>query len=295
MNNLSWRHHYIPEFYLKGFANLNGSFKIYDIEKHSFKKNGKDYSPESHFFEKNGNTLFANDGADDFIETKFYSQTDNRIAELFNKIKKSDADERFGLSEEDMPILQHFVSIMFWRIPSNYEQIKYLFKTKDLKEFGLSIKSRETGKEVYDESFENKLRNDPNIFKAMKHMLPYITFPRLFDCSTPLTIQTFPEQLPAICSDNPLIFEKSDFPDLYFDDFIFPMSHKHVLIRGKKIRDDVYTTIKVKIDLILLKQAKKYVSCTDQLYVELLNKLFNENYKSIDELKSEVFKELIEK
>jgi hypothetical protein len=294
MNNTSWRHHYIPEFYLKGFTDVNGFFKIYDVKKQSFKRNGKDFSPESHFFEKNGNTVFINNKADDFIETKYFSHTDNRIAILFDKIKNSEADTNFGLSDDDMPILQHFVSIMFWRVPTNYEQIKYLLKTKDLKAFGLILKSTKTGEEVKDESFENKLRNDPNFFKAIKHILPYVTFKRLFDCRTPLRLQTVPEQLPAICSDNPIIFEESIFPDLYFDDFIFPISHKHVFIRGK-IRDDVYNTIKIKIDLILLKQAKKYVSCTDQLYIEMLNKLFDDNYNSIDELKKEVFNELIEK
>ena len=28
MNQISWRHHYIPMFYLKGFTSKSGKFKI---------------------------------------------------------------------------------------------------------------------------------------------------------------------------------------------------------------------------------------------------------------------------
>ena len=126
----------------------------------------------------------------------------------------------------------------------------------------------------------------------MKNLIPYLTFPRIFDCDTPLTIQKFPEQLPAICSDNPVIIEKSVFPDIYFDDFIFPLTKKLVLIRGKKI-NNIWNTIKVDIDLITLKQAKKYVSCTDDYYIDMLNKYYENNYSSLKELKTSVFDRLL--
>jgi hypothetical protein len=183
---------------------------------------------------------------------------------------------------------------MFWRLPINYNQIEYLIKEKDLHELGLLFKSTETGEILRDSALELKLKNDPNFFKALKQILPNLTYKRIFDCKTPLTIQSFPDGLPSLCSDNPIIFEKSIFPDVYFDDFIFPLTNKHVFIRGKQI-NNVMTSIKVSIDLILMKQARKYVSCTDELYINLLNDHFDKNYGSLDELKSIVFQELIGK
>lgn len=53
----SWRHHYLPQFYLKGFTNENGTFKIYDVTQGKFLKDGKEFSPASYFFEKNANTI----------------------------------------------------------------------------------------------------------------------------------------------------------------------------------------------------------------------------------------------
>jgi len=55
------------------------------------------------------------------------------------------------------------------------------------------------------------------------------------------------------------------------------------------------TSIKIPIDLILMKQARKYVSCTDELYIQLLNDHCDKYYQSLDELKSNVFHRLIGK
>jgi hypothetical protein len=290
MNNTSWRHHYLPEFYLKGFTNQDGKFKIFDVHRQLFIKNGKDFSTESYFFEEDGNTIHTDKGADDFIE-KGFAEVDNRVADLFNKIRNAQPDTRFGLTEDDMPALQHFISVLFWRIPSNYDQIRKLINERELHEFGLLLKSRDTSEVVRDEELENKIRNDPNFFKALKLILPYITYKRILDCNTPLNIQLFPEQLPALCSDNPVIF-KDPNPDIYYDNPIFPLTHTHVFIRGK-LNQNALIQIKVAIDQILLKQSNKYVSCTDIKYVEMLNELNKKPDRSLENLKEYLFRTLI--
>jgi hypothetical protein len=292
MNNISWRQHYLPEFYLKGFTNADGLFKIFDVSKQSFIKNGKDFSTEAYFFEVDGNTVTTDKGEDDFIEQRF-ADMDSRVAALFHRIRTA-SDTRFGLTEGDMPALQHFISVLFWRIPTNYDNIKQLISERDLHEFGLFIRSKETDEIVRDEELESRIRNDPNFFKAIKLILPYITYKRILDCRTPLTIQTFPEQFPPICSDNPIIFESAT-PDIYYDNVIFPLTHTHVFVRAKGLDKNVMVDIKIAIDLIILKQAKRYVCCTDTKYVEMLNKLFETKYKSLDKLKADVFETLIEK
>ena len=82
MKETSWRHHYIPQFYLKGFLNENGKFKIYNIIDEIFIQKGKDFSPKSYFFEKDANTVVIGNEKDDFLES-LYSQTDNSNSKLF--------------------------------------------------------------------------------------------------------------------------------------------------------------------------------------------------------------------
>lgn len=291
MNKLSWRHHYIPEFYLNGFTNSDGNFKIYDVERGRFLRKRKDFSPKSFFYEKHGNTFIGEDSIDDNLEKEFYSKVDSDIAQIFDRIRNSEPNTNFGVSDNEMPALQYFASMLYWRIPNNYEQIKHLIKTKDIRELGIIIKNKK-GDEVRVEEIESRFKKDPNFFKMMKFWLPIVTYPRLLECGTPLTIQSFPKGLPSICSDNPIIFLETIFPDIYIDDLIFPLTNELVLIRGNEI-NNVLSTIKIEIDLIVLKQAKKYVCCTDPIYITMLNRLFVENYSSVEELKGEVFNKLI--
>jgi hypothetical protein len=78
------------------------------------------------------------------------------------------------------------------------------------------------------------------------------------------------------------------------DDFIFPLSNNLVFIRGNMI-NNILTTIKVEIDLIILKQATKYVTCTDARYIPMLLRLYQDNYSSLQDLKASVFNQLLNK
>ena len=291
MNELSWRHHYIPEFYLRGFTNESGKFKIFDIENDEFINGGKDFTPRSYFFEKHGNTLESNSKKDDFLETTFYSRIDNDISNLFQRITNAPQNTNFGISDEEMPALQHFIATMYWRIPANYGQIEHLIKKSDLRSFGILIKDSE-GHNIQNSVLENRLKGDSNFFKMMKYGLPLITYSEIFACGTPLHIQTFPSGLPSLCSDNPVIFENSETPNIYTDDLIFPITSDLVFIRSNKI-NNILTDIKIDIDVIVLKQAKKYVSCTDPKYIPILNQYYEEHYHSLDDLKKKVFKKLV--
>lgn len=89
MQNISWRHHYLPVFYLEGFTNEENRFKIYDVQNQSFIKDGKEFSPKSYFFEKDSNTMTKDGIKDDFLEKRFYSDMDSKIALIIKKNKSS--------------------------------------------------------------------------------------------------------------------------------------------------------------------------------------------------------------
>jgi hypothetical protein len=291
MKATSWRHHYIPQFYLKGFLNENDKFKIYNTVDEKFIKKGKDFSTESYFFEKDSNTVISNDEKDDFLED-FYGQTDNSISTLFDKIRNSQNLNGFGLTDAEMPALQYFIATLFWRNPKNFHKIKKLVSSSYLKDLGITLRN-EKDEIVEDKTFEKQLKDDPNFIKGMKFMIPNITYPRILGCRTPLHIQSFPKGLPSLCSDYPIIFRNQEDPDVYRDDLIFPLTNDLVFIRSSKI-NNISTTIKVEIDLIILKQAMRYVSCTDQTYIYMLQKFYKENYNNPSELIDHVFSELID-
>ena len=290
MNQISWRHHFIPQFYLKGFTSKNGTFKIYDIQNRKFIKDGKEFYPESYFFEKNGNSVIVDDNKDDFIE-EVYKKVDNDIAGIFNRINNSSSKDNYSLNDNDIALLQYFVGIMYWRIPTNYIEIRNIIDRKRLKELGLILKTK-NDESIDDFELENKLKSDTDFFKSMKWWFASISYPEIFKCETPLHILTFSDKLPSICSDNPIIYINPDTFRVYSDDFIFPINSKEIFIRGEKSKEFM-NTVKIEIDLLIYKQAQKYVSCTDEKYLLDLDKLFNMDFKNINKLRFSIFKQLI--
>jgi len=291
MESVSWRHHYIPQFYLNGFTSSNGKFKIYDVEKNKFVQNGKEFSPISYFFEIDANTLISSSDKDDHLEKK-YSQIDDRIAKIFHKIDKSTADEKFNINADDIAQLQYFVSVMYWRMPANYNEVKSIIHRKELRELGLILKK--TGEALISaEEMEMKIKEDANFFKMMKFWFPNISYPELFDCKTPLHIIPFIEGFPSICSDNPVICRDPEYFQVYKDDFIMPINNTKVFMRGEKLKkpDGV---VKIMIDTLIYKQAKKYVCCTDERYIHHLDTLYEKHFNDLSKLRNLIFEQVFE-
>lgn len=282
-------HHYLPQFYLKGFTDTEGLFKIYQVRRGAFKKNGKRFSPASHFFLPKDNTVVFNGAEDNFIE-EAYSRMETLTAKVFEKIRV--VDEGYDLAETDIPQLQYFVAELFWRLPAQKPVLAKLAENRSLKQLGVLLKDSNTGETVNHPEMEQRILQHPDYEKLLRTMLPLSTYPRLFDCTSPVTIFTFPKGLPAICSDNPLILRHPEKLDLYQDDFILPLTENKILIRIKKLKPRFWSTVKIDIDMLVLLQANEYVCCTDERYPDMLKDLFEKKYRSIESLRRSVFESI---
>ena len=295
MQQASWRHHYIPEFYLKGFTDGNNQFSIYLVQDKKFKKDGKLFSPESHFFKKHDNTIvdFKNLPTD-LLETQ-YASLDDKIAEVFNKLKNKEGDNCYGITLEDRVMLQYYVSILFWRLPSNNEIVQELSKHDMFEFLGLKVTDEYALENIKRLQFPEPIKQHKDFHKILRIWIPQMTFPTIFDNKSQTTIVTFPpNKLPAICGDNPLILRHPEKLDLYNDDFILPLNRNIIFLRSKKMKQPIHTTVKIFIDMLVLMQAKELVCCTDTKYPEMLKDLFDKNIKTVDNLRKYIFHELCE-
>lgn len=288
MTNKSWRHHYLPVFYLKGFTKESNKFKIHDVQKRRFIKNGKEFSPESYFFEKDANTIKFNHIESDFLETEHYSYFDNNISKLIEKINSSSNDNRFDVNEDDMPALNHFVSLMYWRLPHKENELKSLIKNNDLNSLGISIKDLEG---IKDKKIEDEFKQSEPFLKSYKYYNSLMDSIRGFNCRTPYTIIESTDKLPYLCSDNPVIFEKNSSPKVYEDDYLFPLSGNRLFIKANK-REKFPVYLRLMVDVLVYKQAIKYVSCTDERYIDILENNFEKYNISVEELKMDIFNRL---
>lgn len=288
MDKKSWRHHYLPVFYFKGFTKESNTFKIYNVEEKRFIKNGKEFSPESYFFKKNANTINFKGNKTDFLETEHYSHFDNEIAKLFNKINSSDNSNKYSIDEDDMPRLNHFVSLMYWRLPHKDSELKSIIESNNLNQLGLEIKNSDGTNNII---LEDEFKKNSQFLKTYKYLNSLMDSVRGYNCRTPYTIFETVSQFPFMCSDNPVLFKKSKDPKVFEDDYIFPLTGNKLFIRAKDT-SELPAHLRIMVDTLIYKQAVKYVSCSDERYIEILDNNFEKKNISVEDLRIHIFDKL---
>ncbi len=295
MGQISWRHHYIPEFYLKGFTNETNQFSIYSVRSKRFKQDGKLFSPESHFFKKHDNTIADLKRSPTDLLEQHYAILDDKIAPVFKKLKNEEGDNCYGITPEDRVMLQYYVSILFWRLPSNNDIVKEMTKHDMFEFLGLKVTDEYALENIKRLQFAEHVKTHKDYHKILRIWIPQMTFPTMFDNTSQTTVVTFPQnKLPAICGDNPLILRHPEKLDLYNDDFILPLNRNIIFLRTKKMKQPIHSTVKIYIDMLVLMQSKEIACCTDTAYIGMLENLFQKNIKTVDNLRKLIFHHLCE-
>jgi hypothetical protein len=288
------RHHFIPVFFLKQFTNDDGFFYIYDVKKGIFKNRGKRFAPSTHFYEHFGNTVSMGNADSEFVEAG-YSDHDSKVSPIISKVVQN---ENWTLTPDEWTMLQYFVNIMHWRIPVNINKVKsYISSASSLQAFRMKLMNSSTNKRVgpYEEmNLLDKMKSEPDFYKYVKLLLPAITYPDLFNkpVQDSATIQHFPFAIPKLISDNPIIYRTGQ-ESLHTDEFVFPLSPTHLLLRHKAPKIRVWSWVKLLSDMLMLVQASEYVAVTDKSYPVTLLEQYNKNFSSIERLRNELFKGII--
>jgi hypothetical protein len=101
------RHHYLPQFYLKGFANEE-KFCVYDRTKNEFRIQ----TPVNTALEKDYYAFIDNTGEKNKSIEKILADIEGRVVPVFDKIKKQEK-----LSDEDKGIMSLFLTFFIYRVP----------------------------------------------------------------------------------------------------------------------------------------------------------------------------------
>jgi len=283
------KHHYLPQFYLKGFTNEDGQFMIYLVKEGIFKKNGKFFSPASHFFLPDDNIILTDGVRDDYLE-ELYSGMESRYARILEKINA--VDQGFGLDQQDVVLLNYFAGELFWRVPSQRNIINTATDLHQLNQLGVVVIDKKTMRQIDPDKFAEAVKADPSYFQRLRNVIPATTYWNLKDCTWPATVKTFPGTFPPICGDNPVILRHPEKADPFLDDLIFPLAPNKVLFRIQGIKEIFAPNIKFYIDMLQLMQAKEYVCCVDKEYLLGLKEAFQQNFRSVEELRKFIFNHL---
>lgn len=292
MNNQSWRHHYIPQFYLKGFLNENKKFAVYDKQTDRVKSG--EFSTKSHFFAENRNVVDVNGVESDFLETKVYQDLDDTIAKLFRNIQSKEAD---FLTFENLFTLKMFISFLYWRIPKNDKLLESTIDKFDFKELGFDIVAKDPSKNHDIEKIKEQFKKEPAIRKMYSVILPFSpnnTFtiaPAEGEEKMWKAIGNPGKGINLTC-DNPILTMRDDMFYGENQKMIFPVSSSKLLYYGKTDKvGSLPAEFYIHADLATVHIAERYVCGPSKSYLEDILEMYNirRRFNKTDSIIPELF------
>jgi Protein of unknown function (DUF4238) len=278
MNTLSHRHHFIPEFFIKGFISPSKMLWVYD--KTTDRISTKPRSPKSIFFEPNRNTISVAGQEIDIIETTIFKYLDNLLAKRFKIIQESPIEEIHD--NELIGCIDVMAATMYYRTPSTENLIDKFPQENLEKTTSAFIKETITGISKLQIS-----ENDKN--KLINCVLPFINSPFFGETiiSKPGYFKILEIKNPHfILSDNPILYETlpKNFEDLTYS-IIFPLTSNRIFYGIKSKTYSLNVKIIKSINLLLAIQAKTYFASSDKVFLEAVVN----DYRKIKSLNFNIF------
>lgn len=289
----SLRHHYIPQFYLKGFCRSDGTLDVYDKRYGKFRKAPQ--SPATAFFEKGKNTIKFRGQRTDHIE-KLYSELETSFDQLFNLIRNGICAEQL-FNPDGIRLLKQYIAIQFWRLPRLDDFAEQYLTTRPLPEIEHFCKV--TRPPIPSQNTFELIQSDV----GFRHFFRSFFLPlRTFDVNRPvpdaikwiiLDVERPNEWSNHLCCDAPFIFFDSPENLMEFSGpFIFPLSNSRLLVskpRSNKT-SSFDPAMSTRISILMYLQAWRYVATSNKSYLEKVIEL-SESYAGmtgVRRLQSEV-------
>ncbi|MCV9386996.1 DUF4238 domain-containing protein [Reichenbachiella ulvae] len=286
MNKISSRHHYLPQFYLKGFTEDDGKFSVFDLKQGRLKN--RRLFPKQVFFEQHRNTFFLGDDATDFLESEIYQMFDNKNSKHLEKIVQTSHQSKMELN--DFQFLHYFITNLFWRIPRTDELVKQIFKSSTHKDLGFQLVDKKTGQ--VDKEKSDIILESPEFRETYRSSMATVEF-HDWDMKTNrknwVIGYSAKKNTPHICADNPIVTRNDNSTKLFESELIFPISKDKLLFYTNheiKLRE-IAPEFRLKVDTVIMGQSQIMAIGTNSDYLKQLFE-FTKTIK-LKELKEELF------
>ena len=272
--SISKRHHYIPQFLIKRFADTDKMLYLYDKEKSAFAKEKR--SPKSVFFEMNRNTLEIEGIPNDNLE-KLYAELDAKFAADLTAMAREGS-----ITVERLTSLLLLVSSLKWRLPANdslfeKEEQKHLYEYLPIT---ITVKNKDGSDNT--EAIRHLIGSDT--FKQTKRIIfPFLPFYQGKNLSPGKILQVHENsfinsnnRIISILGDAPLIEDSKSTID-NFGNFILPLGNAETFICTdsplKKVNSVAFYASK---DLAMFHNAQKYVVCSSKDHLVAIIETYKE-------------------
>lgn len=280
----SWRHHYLPKFYINGFCNDDGIITVYNKELKKFKKR----SPKYIFFEANRNTFVDALGNKGDTLEKLYAYLESTISPHLNRAINNTTGE---MAIETLRNLIFLAYLTKWRNPQYDESFKDLKEILTIDDLGLGLMADGARLDVeLEEFFKSDLSQESKrLFLSVQPFRFKDDYKIIFKNSF-----IIPSSAPCLLGDRPFLEADLD-RDMAFEDFIFPISqnqrlvysdriNKHEFVEyfknNKSIEYEFFHLFSTINDLTTFHLSEKYVACADEAYLRNIVDCYSNGIKS---------------
>lgn len=280
----SRRHHYLPVFYLKGFADGDGLIHVYDKVKDVILLKQK---PESKFYEKHLNNYKFDDEVKFTIEEPFFTPMDAKGYELFSKVRNPECLDEEQLTPLEKIEMLGFITQLFWRSPESNKLFVDIIKKEGLsnKYFGIAKKG-ETGfvPEAEIDEIKTQILNDEEIQKIFKHVIPLSNggleeISRLYDKWRLFSLKVLKPNI--ITGDRPFLINNDDIRlDNVFNELIFPIGKHALLALSDNSPNFLDAVLMTSVNLSILHQSKRFIASDSQEQLKQLLMYYNKLQQS---------------
>ncbi|MVN79111.1 DUF4238 domain-containing protein [Hymenobacter sp. HMF4947] len=260
---VSRRHHYIPQFLIKNFADEDGLLYLFDKQTGRIAKQRQ--SPKAIFFEMDRNTVLFNGQPKDHLEALYAALDDKAAADLQTVLLSRKA------SAEEVVSIVALASSLKWRTPASDPQFGQLKEELSLADLKTEIRPIDQATPV-DQNALNQLVASDAIKEAKRILLPLLPLldeEKLTDIHANWFIHSHSdERFPSLIGDCPLL-ERPNADYSKLEDFIFPLSSTDTFIYKRKAQKQINSPIfTIQKDLATLHYSARYVACKSKTHLE---------------------------
>lgn len=273
MPNPSRKHHYIPEFLIKGFESPDNCFWLYNKEVDRIERRT---SASQFFFEWDRNTINIPGIPSDFIEEKVYSSIDAKVAPMLSDLRKGKITSSQLLTEENMSMLLHFRVSLFWRVPASDEIFSDYFQRGTVRVKDKNNNLLSTPEKSVIENFKSNI----NFQKAQRVMVLLHTLEKFEEKYQDIMINHRIQESSMNCyalGDNPVLYDKqpSSVTDIVTNQVFFPISSNRIYYMTENKLTFDFSRILL-INALIISQSVKYVCCADKNILQASIEFFKE-------------------
>ncbi len=260
----SSRHHYIPQFLIKGFTDNKGLLHIYD--KQADKILSRQRSPKSIFFETDRNTVELRDNLKtSLLEDYLYAEIDNKTSKVIKHYQTEELS-KIDFQVEDTATLIFFLINLFWRIP------KTDYAAEDLMDCSI-IAAEGIDPEI--------LRNDPTYRKISRAGLfkHHVNEMRNFVMKGRKWSNIHQNEKPIyVIGDFPFLsrIQANEFSKFNDADILFAVSSRRIYSSTNESLKNFASQNSYSYNAAIINQSLKYIACGDLQVLEQSVKFYKE-------------------